>query len=428
MKNPEKRKYLHAMLAGFGAISLSVILFFLLDRISVISQAFSAVSEILAPILYGAVMAYLLRPMCNWYEKIFGRILPGKTKKAAPGIAVTLSMITGLLVIYALIIMIFPQLVESIVTLWNTLPEQANQFYTWAMEQVGGEDELLKTLNTVSKEVYLSLDTWATENLAPQLSNLLGGVGTLVTDVGMSVWKILVFLKNFLIGIIVAVYLLASRKRFAKQGVMVIRSILKPQHADAVLEEISFVDKMFGGFIDGKILDSAIIGVLCYIGCLILGIPNALLISAIVGITNVIPFFGPFIGAIPSILLIIIVDPMKAVWFTIFIFGLQQLDGNVIGPKILGDRTGLSSFWVLFSIILCGGLWGLTGMVICVPLFAVIYDTVKKLVYRGLKSKNQLQVWEAYKEEFGEENPKPRSAEPEEKNREEAPPQETEEA
>ena len=185
---------------------------------------------------------------------------------------------------------------------------------------------------------------------------------------------------------------------------------------------------MFGGFIDGKILDSAIIGVLCYIGCLVFKFPNALLISAFVGITNVIPFFGPFIGAIPSILLIIIVDPMKAVWFTIFIFGLQQLDGNVIGPKILGDRTGLSSFWVLFSIILCGGLWGLTGMVICVPLFAVIYDTVKKLVYRGLKSKNQLQVWEAYKEEFGEENPKPRSAEPEEETREEAPPQEMEEA
>ena len=401
------------MLAGFGAISMSVILFFLLDRISVISQAFSVISEILAPILYGAIMAYLLRPVCNWYEKVFKRILPGKTKKAAPVIAVILSLITGLAVIYALIIMIFPQLVESIAALWNSLPDRANQFYNWALAQVGGEDEILETLKPFSEKVYLSLDAWAAENLTPYLSNILGGVGTLVTDVGMSVWSVLVFLKNFLIGIIVAVYLLASRKRFAKQGVMVIRSLLKPKHADAVLKEIAFVDKMFGGFIDGKILDSAIIGVLCYIGCLILGIPNALLISAIVGITNVIPFFGPFIGAIPSILLILIVDPMKAVWFTIFIFGLQQLDGNIIGPKILGDRTGLSSFWVLFSIILCGGLWGLTGMVICVPLFAVIYDTVKKLVYRGLKNKQQLQVWEEYKEEFGEQNPLSNSPEPE---------------
>ena len=414
MKNPEKSKYLYGMLAGFGAISLSVILFLLLDRIDSVSQAFSVISDILAPILYGAVMAYLLRPMCNWYEKIFTRILPGKSKKIAPGTAVALSMITGILVIYALLIMIFPQLVQSVETLWNTLPAQAGKFYNWALAQLGGEDELLKTLNTMSKEVYLSLDTWATENLTPYLPNLLGGMGTLVSDVGMSVWNILLFLKNFLIGIIVAVYLLASRKRFAKQGVLIIRSALKPRYADAVLKEIAFVDKMFGGFIDGKILDSAIIGVLCYIGCLILQIPNALLISAIVGITNVIPFFGPFIGAIPSILLIVIVDPMKAVWFTLFIFGLQQLDGNVIGPKILGDRTGLSSFWVLFSIILCGGLWGLTGMVICVPLFAVIYDTVKKLVYRGLKNKQQLQVWEEYKQDFGEESPKPRSAEPEE--------------
>lgn len=414
MKNPEKRKYWYGMLAGFGAISLSVILFLLLDRIGSVAQAFSVLSDILAPILYGAIMAYLLRPVCNWYEKVFTRLLPGKSKRIAPGTAVVLSMITGILVIYALVIMIFPQLVQSVETLWNALPEQAGKFYSWAMAQVGGEDELLKTLNTMSQEVYLSLDTWATENLTPYLPNILGGMGTLVSDVGMSVWNILLFLKNFLIGIIVAAYLLASRKRFAKQGVLIIRSALKPRYADAVLKEIAFVDKMFGGFIDGKILDSAIIGVLCYIGCLILQIPNALLISAIVGITNVIPFFGPFIGAIPSILLIVIIDPMKAVWFTLFIFGLQQLDGNVIGPKILGDRTGLSSFWVLFSIILCGGLWGLTGMVICVPLFAVIYDTVKKLVYRGLKNKQQLQVWEEYKQEFGEEVPKPRSAEPEE--------------
>jgi predicted PurR-regulated permease PerM len=175
------------------------------------------------------------------------------------------------------------------------------------------------------------------------------------------------------------------------------------------------VDRMFGGFIDGKIVDSAIIGVLCYIGCLIFKFPNALLVSAIVGITNLIPFFGPFIGAIPSVLLILIESPVKAIWFALFILVLQQLDGNVIGPKILGDRTGLSSFWVLFSIILFGGLWGLVGMVICVPLFAVIYDLLKKLIYRGLRKNQRLDIWDEYKQEFGEEMPKPRSAEPEKK-------------
>ena len=170
-----------------------------------------------------------------------------------------------------------------------------------------------------------------------------------------------------------------------------------------LLSEVAFVDRMFGGFIDGKILDSAIIGVLCYIGCVIFRFPNALLVSAIVGITNVIPFFGPFIGAIPSILLILIEDPIKAIWFGIFVLLLQQLDGNVIGPKILGDRTGISSFWVLFTIVLFGGLWGVVGMVIGVPLFAVIYDIVKKLVRRGLHNKGQMQMWEQYKADYPDE-------------------------
>jgi len=201
----------------------------------------------------------------------------------------------------------------------------------------------------------------------------------------------------------VAVYLLASRKKFARQSVLIVRSTLKPKWADMFLEEVKFIDRMFGGFIDGKIVDSAIMGVLCYIGCLVFKFPNALLISAFVGITNVIPFFGPFIGAIPSAFLILIEDPMKAVWFSLFILALQQLDGNVIGPAILGDRTGISSFWVLFTIILFGGLWGVFGMVVGVPLFAVIYDTVKKLVRRGLYKNEQQEVWEQYKADYPDE-------------------------
>ena len=152
-------------------------------------------------------------------------------------------------------------------------------------------------------------------------------------------------------------------------------------------------------------MDSAIIGVLCYIGCVIFKFPNALLVSAVVGITNVIPFFGPFIGAVPSTLLIMIEDPVKGLWFVVFVLLLQQLDGNVIGPKILGDRTGLSSFWVLFTIIFFGGLWGIVGMVIGVPLFAVIYDVIKKLVHRGLNRNGQIEVWEKYKADYPDEGP-----------------------
>ena len=405
MKDDKKNRYLYGMLAGFGAISLSVVFFFILYRMQGIGTALDNVLDILSPFIYGGVMAYLLRPVCNYYESAFEKLLPQKLKRFSGTVAVTLSLITGLLVVYALIIMIAPQLYESIKTIWNTLPERVAQFTAWLSATFGEDEEILRFLDTAYKEMYTTLDTWAKDTLVPYVTNIVSGVGA-------SVWKVLLFMKNFLIGLIVAVYLLASRKRFKKQGVMLIRSTLKPRWADLMLNEIAFVDRMFGGFIDGKIVDSAIIGVLCYIGCVIFKFPNALLVSAIVGITNVIPFFGPFIGAVPSILLILIESPIKALWFAIFVLVLQQLDGNVIGPKILGDRTGLSSFWVLFSIILFGGLWGLVGMVICVPLFAVIYDLLKKLVYRGLQRNKRLDIWQEYKQEFGEELPRPRSAEP----------------
>ena len=166
-----------------------------------------------------------------------------------------------------------------------------------------------------------------------------------------------------------------------------------------------YIDRMFSGFIDAKLVDSAIIGILCYIGCSIFRFPNALLVSAIVGITNVIPFFGPFLGAIPATLLILIEDPMKAIWFVVFVVVLQQLDGNIIGPKILGDHTGISSFWVLFSILLFGGLWGLVGMVVSVPLFAVVYDIIKRLIRRGLERNGCSDLMDEYSREYSGDPP-----------------------
>lgn len=412
MKNDQRFKYLHMMLAGFGAISLSVVFFFLLYRLKNVKELLDWVVEILAPFVYGGIIAYLLRPLCNHIEEFFQITLPGKMKRISPVLGVVLSMVAGLLIIYALINMIAPQLYESVVSIWESLPTRIEAFIVWAEKSFGEDEVLVNFVNSVYMEVYNSLDTWAEESLVPQITNLMGGVGNIVTGVGMSVWKVLLFLKNLLIGFIVAVYLLSSRKRFARQGVLMIRGFFKPRWADLILNEIRFVDRMFAGFIEGKIVDSGIIGVLCYIGCSIFHFPNALLVSVIVGVTNIIPFFGPFIGAAPATFLILIESPIKALWFVLFVFVLQQLDGNVIGPKILGDRTGLSSFWVLFSIVLFGGLWGLAGMLICVPLFAVIYDLLKKLVYKGLQKHESLDIWKEYKHEYGEESPKPRSAEP----------------
>lgn len=416
MKENKRSPYIKAMLVGFGAISLSVIFFFLLYRMGAIREVLDVMVEILMPFIYGGVIAYLLRPMCNWYQVVFERILPKKLKRLANGIAVTLSLISGLLIVYALIIMVAPQVGSSIARIWEALPEKFDQFIEWATTKFGKNPEWIDLINKVAVNtdtVYNEVEKWVTNTLLPYISTILGGVGDIVSGVGMGVWNLIIFLKNILIGLIVAVYLLAGRKKLARQGTMVIRGTLSRKWADIVIDEIYFIDKMFGGFIDGKIVDSAIIGVLCYIGCMIFKFPNALLVSAIVGVTNVIPFFGPFIGGIPATLLIMIDDPIKGLWFGVFVIALQQLDGNVIGPKILGDRTGLSSFWVLFSIVLGGGLFGVFGMVISVPLFAVIYDIIKKLVYRGLKKNGQIDYWEDYKKEFGEEKPFPRSAEPE---------------
>ena len=387
------------MLAGFGAIGMSLLLFMLLDRAQTVGTAVKKVSDILAPFVYGGVVAYLLRPLCNHYERFFQAYLPKKLKRAANILAVALSLITGILVVYALIIMIAPQLYDSIRSLWNTLPEKVEQFLNWAIATFGENEELLTFFDTSFDKVYAELESWIQSTVMPYVSNI-------VSEVGSSVWKVLMFLYNLLIGIIVAVYLLASRKKFARQSVLLVRSTLKPKWADLVLEEAAFVDRMFGGFIDGKIVDSGIIGLLCYIGCLIFKFPNPLLTAAIVGITNVIPFFGPFIGAVPATLLILIESPVKALWFVLFVLVLQQVDGNIIGPAILGDRTGVSSFWVLFSIILFGGLWGIVGMVIAVPLFAVIYDTIKRLVKRGLFKHEQIEIWEQYKADYPDEEPR----------------------
>ena len=403
MKDPDKRRYLYLMLSLFGGISLSIVVFFVVYRFQGIGDILHRLGEILAPFIYGGIVAYLLRPMCNFLEQTLETTLPGKAKKAAGPLSVGLSLLTGIALVYALIIMIAPQLYDSIRNLWNSIPEKVNRFIQWATEKFGDEEliaRVLSLLNTNSESIYEQLETWGKNLLSPYLT----GLSSIVSGVGSSLIKIFKFLYNLLIGLIVACYLLASRKRFARQSVMVVRSLLKPRWADLFLGEVAFVDRMFGGFIDGKLLDSAIIGVLCYVGCIVFRFPNALLVSTFVGITNVIPFFGPFIGAVPSTLLIMIENPIKGLWFVVFVLALQQLDGNVIGPKILGDRTGLSSFWVLFAIVLCGGLWGVAGMVICVPMFAVIYDIVKKLVRRGLTGKGQSQLWEQYHEDYPEES------------------------
>lgn len=396
-KKPHIKPYLYGMLAGFGAISLSILFFFLIYRFQGFGDAISKLTGILMPFIYGAVIAYLLKPVCNCVEDFLRRLLPEKMGTVANMLAVTISLLFGILVVYALIMMIVPQLITSVTTLYYTARNNLNDFVDWASHQeiIASNQKLLNFIETSYDNLQDTLDNIVRTKLVPSMQSLLSGAA-------LGVMSFVTFLKNIIIGVIVSVYLLASRKKFGQQCKMILYSLIKPRWADIILEEILYADKMFGGFINGKILDSAIIGVLCYIACLIFKFPSALLVSVIIGVTNVIPFFGPFIGAIPATLLILIQNPIKALWFVLFVLVLQQVDGNIIGPKILGNTTGLSSFWVLFAILLFGGLWGFVGMIIGVPLFAVIYDVLKKFVFHGLRRNEEMELVTTYHDNFGD--------------------------
>lgn len=406
MKDPRKQRYFYGMMAGFGAISLSILFFFLLFRLQGVGKVIGEVSAILAPFIYGGIMAYLLRPLCNALEAFFQLRFPKGLKRFANATAVLSSLIIGILVIYALLTMVLPQLYNSLVTLWEVIPGKVDQLIRWANKTFAENERLIALLNQINDNYYNDFSKYF-QQLTQSFKDLGTQVTNIVTGVGTGVVRVATFLYNILIGLIVAIYVLHGRKRFGRQATLIVRSLLPEKWANLVLEEAAFVDRMFGGFIDGKIIDSAIIGVLCYMGCAVLRIPNAMLVSVLVGVTNIIPFFGPVIGAVPATLLILIESPVKALTFVIFVLVLQQLDGNVIGPKILGNRTGLSGFWVMFCIILFGGMWGVVGMVIAVPLFAVIYDTIRRLVIRGLKKNGHMELWEEYRSAYPEpEDPK----------------------
>ena len=396
-KKPHIKPYLYGMLAGFGAISLSIIFFFLIYRFDGFGSAISTLTSILMPFIYGAVIAYLLKPVCNTIEGFLRRFIPEKMKGLISVLSIALTILFGLLLIYALLMMIIPQLITSVTALYYTAQSNFARFVRWAnhLEFIENNEKIMSLLNTAYETMTTNLDSWVKNTLIPSMQDIVSGAA-------IGVLNIVTWAKNLIIGIIVAVYMLASRKRFVQQAKLIFYSVFKPRWAQLIIEEIQYADKMFGGFINGKIMDSAIIGVLCYIGCLIFKFPSALLVSVIIGVTNVIPFFGPFIGAVPATLLILIQNPIKALWFILFVLVLQQVDGNIIGPKILGNTTGLSSFWVLFAILLFGGLWGFVGMIVGVPLFAVIYDIIKKLVIHGLKRNEELELLQTYHDKFGD--------------------------
>ena len=251
----------------------------------------------------------------------------------------------------------------------------------WASKLLDDNPEIANTVIGLINEYSTDFEEFVNSKLVPQLNGLLVAISRSVYSIFKEFW-------NLIIGFIISIYILASKELFAAQAKKIAYAFLSLDRANRFISNVRFANKTFGGFFVGKILDSIIIGLICFIVTSIIGTPFCLLISVIIGVTNIIPFFGPFLGAIPSIILILLIDPLQAIYFLIFVIILQQIDGNIIGPKILGNSTGLSSFWVIFSITLFGGIWGVFGMIVGVPIFAVLFAFVKSLVESRLKSQN----------------------------------------
>lgn len=387
MKRERFLRYLYISLTGALAIVLSISFFFILFRFKEVLGGIKNVTNILMPFIYGAIIAYLLTPVCNSIEKalqpFLARYLKSEkqARKAAGGLAILGSLGAAVLFVYFLLAMVLPEIFQSVRSVVVLLPDNVEKWTQWIEGFVSDNQVVLNYVEQFSDEIQQYLQDFMKNVLLPNMQMIVSGVSS-------GVISILVILKNLIIGIIAAVYMMASRKKFAAQAKKAIYGTFRVPFANAIIEEIHFADKVFGGFIIGKMLDSLIIGCLCFVIISFMKMPYAMLVSVIVGVTNVVPFFGPYFGAIPSALLILMVSPRQCIYFLIFILILQQFDGNILGPKILGDSTGLSGFWVLFSILLFGGLMGFVGMVIGVPAFAVIYDLAKRGVEHSLRKRN----------------------------------------
>lgn len=383
------KKIFFQSLTGFLSLALAILLFFCIQRLDQLRNSFHWLLGVLTPFIYGGVMAYLLKTPCNFLDGVFHKILPERLKKRAGICSVTAVMVISVLVIYLLLSMVIPEMVESIVALAAAVPPKAQEFAQWVLGHLEGNEMLQGYVNEAFASVESWVRNWVNTDLLTTMQGMMDGV---VSTVG----SVLTALKNIILGVIICVYLLLARAKFAKHGKALVYAAFKPERAEALLKEFSFIDSTFVGFFGGKILDSAIVGLICYVFCLVMtfvaGFQNAVLISVIIGVTNVIPYFGPFIGAVPAALLILISSPRNCLIFLIFIVILQQFDGNVLGPKLLAGSVGLTGFWVLFAITLFEGLFGFVGILAGVPVFAVIYDLVRRWVVAGLKKHGKLDV------------------------------------
>lgn len=389
MKFKWDKKYLYWGFTGFCALGAAILFYYLLFHTTKLISGFQDFINVCMPIIFGLIMAYLLTPVCAFFERIIftplyrlGKIdtKSSKIKKRIRFFSITITMILFAYVIYAFFSVVIPGIIKSIQSIILQFPIYVNNLEGWIQKTLSSNPSIEKVstnlLNTYSDDI----NGWLNDSLMPRINIILKEVSLSVLGVAKTLW-------NFIIGFIISIYVLGSRETFAGQSKKILYAFFQEENANNIVKDFRYANRTFGAYISGKIIDSIIIGILCFIFMNILHLPYVILVSVIIGLTNIIPFFGPFLGGIPSALLILMVDPMKGLIFIILIVLLQQFDGNILGPKILGDSTGLSSFWVIFSITIFGAYFGILGMAIGVPIFALIYAAFKRWINNMLTKK-----------------------------------------
>lgn len=391
------KRYMVIALLALITVCCSILFFFMVYRYHGFADFWRNLVWILQPITIGVVLAYLLNPVMKFIERYLLKIfLPHmkhekRVRKMGRGIAIagSLLFLAGILIL--LFSVVVPSIANSIQNMIAVFPSEINNLIKGIEEFKEGDSKWAEMVGELIESVSTMFQTFVQKDLLPQAKVYLASITSGVIY-GVKL------LTNVLVGVIVSVYVLMSKETFAGQAKKIVYAVLKPMHANIVINTVRKSNQIFGGFISGKLLDSAIIGVLAYVVLAIMKMPDTMLLAVIIGVTNIIPFFGPFIGAIPSFIIVVLQNPMQGLYFLIFIFILQQVDGNIIGPKILGDSTGITPFWVVTSILIFGGLWGFLGMLLGVPIMAVLQYIVHNLIDYALKKRGLVSDTESYVE------------------------------
>ncbi len=399
MKWKIEKKYLKIGLIALGVIVLAILFQYMLEHGTEVQQFKTLVKLTMMPIVFGFILAYLLNPILKFFErcfftpvarKLWRREEQEKTRnKFSRAFGVFCTIILFLIILGGGLYLVIPQVYQSLSKIVSDAPHYYNTVAKWVESLEPDKSEVRKYVLLALDRIYSQAITYLNQDILPNMDKIVAGITSGIVG-GLKM------VLNFILAIIISVYVMAEKETLICVGKKITFSLFNTRNANAIIRGVRYMNQVFGGFINGKIIDSFIIGVLCYLFMQIVGFDYAVLISIVVGVTNIIPYFGPFIGAIPSVLILLMVDLKEGLIFAIFVIVLQQVDGNIIGPLILGDRLKISSMWILFAILIGGGFFGVPGMILGAPCFACIYALISSICKVKLREKKLPVMTDAY--------------------------------